>query len=235
MASLDQLIEKIPRSALVIGVLVLGLAFIVYQNPLQDGCGVEVKNFTREVRGVLIGFKTKSNKTQLPQIDAMKSLCREGNSAGACENYYQGLKKITTGLKIVNEQCLPKLVEEYPQLTRAVAQGLVTMALNAWGGKPPSGVQERLGWLTEADVFIFCRLRNAYPLLTSEEDYQKLRLVAYAEYPDAWPDSISLDKRSEVPRPRALKDPKDPNSKGSLSTEEIYKRSLFSLRCDLYQ
>jgi len=235
MASLDQLIQKIPRTTLVIGVLVLALGLIVYQNPLEDGCGVEVKNFTREVRGWLIGFKTKSNKTQLPQLDSMKKLCREGNSAGACENYYLGLKKVTVGLKHMNEQCFAKLVEEYPQLPMTVAQGLVTMALNAWGEKPPASVQERLGWLTEADIYTFCRLRNAYPKLTSQEDYQNLRMAAYAEYPAAWPDKIPLEKRSEVPRPRALKDPMDPQSKGVLTSDEIYKRSLFSLRCDLYQ
>ena len=106
------------------------------------------------------------------------------------------------------------------------------MALNAWGEHPPSGVSQRIGWLTESDIRTFCGLKNHFIRLTSDEDYRILRAKTYAEFPDAWPDSISIVQRSEMPRPTALKS--EANRQGTLSAEEIYKLSLFSLRCDLY-
>lgn len=232
MANIQVLIQKIPHSVLVIGVLLIALGLIVFQNPLQDGCDVQITNFNRSVRGVLIGFKTKKNLTQYAQIENLKSLCRQGNSSGSCENYYEALKKITAGFKMVENSCLPKLIENYENLPKVVSNGIQIMALNAWGEAPPSGVSERLGWLTEPDIYTFCRLRNQYVLLTSEEDYRALRSLTYEEFPDRWPDTVSLEQRAELPRPRALKSESNPD--GSISSEEIFKRSLFSLRCDLY-
>ncbi len=232
MANIQDLIQKIPRPILVIGVLVLALAFIVFQNPLQDGCDVQVTNFNRSVRGILVGYKTKKNLTQYAQIENFKNLCREGNSAGACENYYEALKKITSGFKIVDSKCVPKLIENYENLPKVISNGIQVMALNAWGEVPPSGVSERLGWLSEIEIYTFCRLKNQYVTLTSDEEYRALRAKTYAEFPDVWPEKMSVEDRAEVPRPRALKSVSNPT--GSLSDDEVFKRSLFSLRCDLY-
>jgi len=232
MANLQDLIFKIPRPILVIGVLILSIGFIVSQNPLQDGCDVQVTNFTRSVRGILTGYKTSKKLTQFAQLENFKNLCREGNSAGACENYYDALKKITSAFILVENKCFPKLVEAFENLPKVVSNGIQIMALNAWGEAPPSNVSVRLGWLTESDIYTFCRLRRQYVRLASEEDYWLLRARTYSEFPDVWPETVTLDQRSEIPRPRALKSGDNPN--GSMGPEEIFKRSLFSLRCDLY-
>ena len=232
MANIQDLIQKIPRPVLVVGVLVLALIFIVSQNPLQDGCDVQVANFNRSVRGILVGFKTKKKLTQFAQIENFKNLCREGNSAGSCENYYEALKKITSGFKMVDIKCVPKLVENFENLSKVISNGIQVMALNAWGEVPPSGVSERLGWLSENDIYTFCRLKSQYISLTSDEEYRALRAKTYAEFPDAWPEKISIEDRATFSRPRALKSAL--NSTGTLIEDEVFKRSLFSLRCDLY-
>lgn len=232
MASLDDVIAKIPRSIFVSGVLIFTLAFIVYTNPLQDGCDVQMGNFNRTVRGVLIGYKNKADRTQLPQIENFKANCREGNSQGSCEKYYLALRKITDGLKSVANKCAPMLIESYENLPKVLSNGIQIMALNAWGERPPSGVNERLGWLTEPDIYTFCRLRAQLVKLTSEENYKSLRAMTYEEFPDVWPESVTIVQRAEIPRPRALKSATNP--KGTLTSDEIFRRSLFSLRCDLY-
>lgn len=232
MASLDEVISKIPRPLLVTVVLLLGIAFIVSQNPMQDGCGVEVKNFTRQVKGVLVGFKNKSGKIQPAQIEQFRDACRQGNSMGACENYYEALKKITDASRWIQPQCDYKLIEEYPNLVKVLSNGIQIMALNAWGDKPPGGVSERLGWVGLAHIYTFCRMKSQLERMTSKEDFRALRVKTYMEFPDAWPDSIPVEKRFELPRPKAFKSPENP--KGPLIEDEVYKRSLFSIRCDLY-
>jgi hypothetical protein len=232
MASLDDIVQKIPRPILVIGVLVTALGLIISQNPLQDGCDVQLTNFSRVVRGILTGYKTQKKLTQFAQIENFKSLCREGNSQGACENYYLALKKMTDGLKMIDDKCIPKLVENYENMNVVISNAIQIMALNAWGEKPPASVSERMGWLAESQIFTFCRLKAQFVRLSSEEDYKKLRAKTYAEFPDAWPESVSLSQRAELPRPTALRSAT--NTKGSLVEEEVFKRSLFSLRCDLY-
>ncbi len=232
MASLDDIIQKIPRPILVVGILVLALGLIISQNPLQDGCDVQMTNFGRVVRGILAGYKTQKKLTQFAQIENFKNLCREGNSQGSCENYYLALKKITDGLKMVDDKCVPKLIENYENLNKILSNAIQIMALNAWGEKPPASVSERLGWLSESQIFTFCRLKTQLVRIYTDEEYKKMRARTYVEFPDVWPESIALSQRAEIPRPTVLKSAANP--KGTLAEDEIFKRSLFSLRCDLY-
>ena len=193
---------------------------------------MQISNFGRTTRGILAGYKTKKNLTQLAQIENFKNLCREGNSQGSCENYYGALKKVTDGLIAVDDKCVSKLIENYENLSKVVSNAIQIMALNAWGEKPPVGVTERLGWLAEADVYTFCRLRAQLIRISTDEEYKALRARTYAEFPDVWPESVTLTQRSELPRPTALKS--ESNKMGTLSSDDVFKRSLFSLRCDLY-
>lgn len=242
MSPIEQAIQKIPRPLLVVVVLVGALAVIISQNPMKDGCEPEVDGFTRQVRGVLVGYKTKSSKTQFAQINTYRDLCKEGNSAGACENYFRALKKIADGLVLVEDKCLPKLLEEYEGLVVNLSQGIKIMALTAWGAEPPSGVATRLGWLSEGDIYTFCRLKNKLIELTTAEDFKALRSSVYREYPDKWPDGTEADKKIEevgedqapiIVRPKALRTRENPS--GPLEEKDVFERSLFSIRCDMYQ
>ncbi len=232
MAQIGEIIQKIPKPILVTTILIVALGFIVSQNPLQNGCDIQVTNFARATRGVLSGYKNKKERTQFAQIENFKNLCREGNSQGSCENYYAALKKITDGLKSVDQECIPKLIEGYENLPKVVSQAIQIMALNAWGEKSPSGVTERLGWLVEADIYTFCRLKIQFLRLSSDEEFKAVRARTYAEFPEAWPESVPILQRADTPRPLAQKSESNPN--GILVSDEIFKRSLFSLRCDLY-
>lgn len=235
MSSLDDVIMKVPRPLLVFIVLVGALAFIVYKNPLSDGCEVEVSNFGREVRGILTGYRTntKDKKIQYAVIGYARDQCKEGNSQGSCEDYFKAVKRVADATRVISPKCYPKLKEEYQELTGALAMGIRIMALVAWGEKPPEGIGQRLGTLTEGDVYGFCRSKNGLVALTSLDEYKSLRASVYREFPDRWPDSIAIEKRAEAPRPRALQTTMNPT--GTLKEDEVYERSLFSLRCDLYQ
>lgn len=235
MASLDDAIAKIPRPLLVFIVLAGALAFIVSQNPLSDGCEVEVSNFDREVRGILSGYKTNTkNKTiQYAIIGYAREQCKTGNSQGSCEDYFKAIKRVADATRVISPKCYTKLKESNKDLVSALATGLRILALVAWGEKPPEGIGQRLGTLTEGDVYAFCRAKNGLVALTNLDEYKSLRASVYREFPDRWPDSIPVEKRAEVARPRAYQSPTNPT--GTLKEDEIFERSLFSLRCDLYQ
>ena len=233
MSSLDDALAKIPKPILVLGVLALALGLIVYQNPLSDGCEVEITNFTREVTGLLTDYKTSKAKTQFAQINFLRDQCRQGNSQGVCVDYFKAIKRIADAVRASSNKCYPALQEDYPKLIGVLADGVKIMALAAWGEQPPDGIAQRLSWLTEGDIYAFCRSKNKLIELTSQEDFKSLRQATYSEFPDRWPDSVPLAKRAEIPRPRALKSPSNPS--GSLDEPGVYERSLFSLRCDLYQ
>lgn len=233
MSKLDDLILKAPRLALVVGVLAAALIFIIQQQPLSDGCEVEISNFTRQMNGILVSFKDSKKRIQYAQLDFMRDRCREGNSQGTCEDYFKAIKRIADNLLVVSPKCNEKLIEAYPKLNGTLSLGMRIMSLAAWGESPPESIAQRIGWLTEGDLYAFCRSKNKYVELFGAEAYVGFRSSVYREFPDRWSDHISLEQRSELPRPRALKSAENPT--GSLLQNDIYERSLFSLRCDLYQ
>ena len=230
--SLDQIISKIPKPVLVILVLGISLLVIVFDNPLKDECGIKTEIFLNEMRGITGSAKVKT-KTQFAQLGNWRDRCRDGNSAGACKDYFSGLRKMTTALQVFPEKCLPKFSEDNEWFLKASAQAVVTLALIAWAEKPPSGVGERMGWLTESEIRIFCKLKKTHADLLDEESLAELKNNVYQLYPDVWPETVSIDLRTAESRPMAFKTPKNPS--GTLDKNQIYERSLFSIRCDLYQ
>lgn len=233
MSKLDDAIAKMPRSLLVAIVLVGALAFIVQQNPLSDGCEVEVSNFDREVAGIMTGVKNSKKRRQYPIMNYAREQCKEGNSQGSCEDYFKTVKRVADATRVVSPKCYQKLKDEFKDLPNALATGIKIMALVAWGDKPPEGIGQRLGTLTEGDIYGFCRAKNGLIALTNLEEYKALRASVYSEFPDRWPEKISIEQKAEIPRPRALQSTTNPT--GTLKESDVYERSLFSLRCDLYQ
>ncbi len=229
---INQLLSKIPRPVLIVSVLGLALIFIVFQNPLKDECDIKTTLFLNSLRGIT-GSTTIKGKTQFAQLGFWRDRCREGNSIGACEDYFNGLRTISTSLKVLPEQCLPNFSENNEWLLKVIVQAIQSLAVIAWGEKPPASVSERAGWLTEANLQSFCILKKVYTDLVGAEGMAALKNNTYEQYPDVWADTVTLDLRTAENRPKALKS--EINISGTLDKNQIYQRSLFSVRCDLYQ
>jgi len=232
-ADINQIIQKIPRPLLVLGAIVLGLIIFVVSDPLRDECEVQNALFRKRMLGLTIPVTIKKfNKMQFPQLEYWKDRCKEGNSIGSCNDYFTGLRTVIQELRVVNDKCQIKFSQENEQFSFIISEGLQIMALVAWGDKPPGGPGERLGWLTNTHLQTFCYLKRTFILISDEETYEALKSKVYREYPDNWQESVAAEDRVDDKRPRAFKTQSNPN--GSFRADEIYPRSLFSVRCDLY-
>ncbi|MBC7741395.1 MAG: hypothetical protein H7061_04305 [Bdellovibrionaceae bacterium] len=207
------------------------LAFFIYNDPLRDECEVQAKIFENHTKGILTAEKIKG-RTQFPKIEYWRDLCRDGNSEGACEDYFSGLKITTQAVGSMNEKCQLTYAQKNPDLLTQVSQAIQIMALIAWGEKPPEGLSNRLGWLTESHLKTFCSLKRFYQLAAGEENFLPLREKVYNMFPAPWPEKIPIEGRTPENRPKAYKTVANPD--GIFPKEKIYERSLFSIRCDLY-
>ncbi len=217
-------------------VLVCAIGIFVYNDPLRDECTVQSKIFERNTKGILSAIRT-NKKIQFSKIKPLRELCREGNSIGACSDYFEALRTIANELKVFNSKCQVKYATEHEVVVAEIGSALKTMALVAWGVKPPASISERAGWLTEPEIKTFCSLKKYYSNMVSEEDFVNLRNGIYLDFPDAWPEVENskdgdVDLRKPEDRPRALKSAANP--KGSFDARKIFEHSLFSVRCDLY-
>lgn len=243
---LNALLQKIPKPVLVTGVLVLSIVLFVYNDPLKDECEVQTAIFEKKTAGVLSPVK-KNKKIQYAEINYWRDRCRKGNSIGSCDDYFEGLRMVTTHLRSVNDNCQIKYAETNANFTQQITQAVQIMSLVAWGEKPPAGIAERIGWLTESHMRTFCYLKKTFVMLAGEESFLALREMVYREYPGDWSDeeklkiaemaasAVSGDSSGRMideNRPRAYKSPINPS--GKMSKDEIYERSIFSIRCDMY-
>lgn len=254
---INQITQKIPRPLLVVGILVLSVILFVLNDPLRDECGVQISIFEKKTKGLLTKSKTKTKKTQYPMIEYWKDRCREGNSIGSCSDYFDGLKQLVDELKQVNDKCQIKYSEENENFVKHITSGVQIMALVAWGDRPPSTPSERAGWINESGIKTFCYLKKTLLLIGGEESLMSMRNRVYKEYPGYIPENFDLSKLESTldknnaqtvdlakkyaeERPRAYDNILKPQLGMTIQErvkaieKEIYERSIFSIRCDLY-
>ena len=228
---LNQLIQKIPKPLLVGGILIISLILFVVNDPLRDECDVQASIFEKKMKGILTPVKT-NGKVQFPKMSYWKDRCREGNSLGSCSDYLDGLKIMTRELKLMNDKCQIAYSQKNDDFSIYISHGLQIMALVAWGEKPPAGLADRLGWLNVGNMQTFCYLKRTFMLIGDEETFLALREKVYREFPDDWPNKLDSELKLPENRPRAYKTEVNPS--GTLSFEQVYQRSIFSIKCDLY-
>lgn len=247
---LNQIIQKVPKPVLVIGILVVSIILFVYNDPLRDECEVQTSIFEKKTQGLLSSVK-KRGKVQFAQINYWRDRCKAGNSIGSCNDYFEGLKSVTKELREVNENCQVKYSGQNENFLKQITQAVQIMTLVAWGEKPPAGIAERVSWLNESHVRTFCYLKKTFILIGGEESFLLLREKVYKEFPGEWSEKFDINKlvaantdktkkENDVDveklvaenRPRAYKTPVNPS--GTLTKDQIFERSLFSIRCDMY-
>lgn len=228
---LNQIIQKIPKPILVGGILVLALVLFMYNDPLRDECEIQAFVFENKMKGLLSTVKINGKK-QYPKLNYAKERCKEGNSLGSCADFLDGLKSLTRELKLMNDKCQVTYSQKNDDFSVQISHGLQIMALVAWGEKPPAGLSDRLGWLTVSHMQTFCYLKRTFLLIGGEENFLALREKVYREFPDNWPEKLDSEMKLPENRPRAYKT--DSNPSGTLTFEQIYQRSIFSIKCDLY-
>lgn len=236
MNSFKVWLSRIPKIFIAIAALAVGLVFVVLNNPLKDGCEVELTNFSRDVSGVLTSTRNKKKKLMPSSISSSLESCKLGNNQGACEGYFRDLKSIIDSLMLTPEKCFQVIQNDErigKVLVPRLKEGIKILSLLAWGEKPPVSTAERVGWLNIREVTTFCRIYSRLGIILNEKDLEDLKLNAFSEFPNQLPETATLVTESDYKRPRALKTTANPT--GQLNQDEVYKRSLFSLNCDRYQ
>ncbi len=247
---INQIIHKIPKPILVIGIMVLAVILFVYNDPLRDECEVQTSIFEKKTKGLISSVKI-GGKIQFPRLNYWRDRCKDGNSIGSCNDYFEGLRTLTKEFRQVSDSCQIKYLTQNDTLTSQITQAIQIMALVAWGDKPPIGIAERVGWFNESHIRTFCYLKKTFIMTAGEENFLTLRSKVYREFPGEWSAKFDINKLVDANtdktkatnnidvaklmaenRPRAYKTSSNPN--GTLKNEEVFELSIFSVRCDLY-
>ncbi len=224
---MEDFIKSIPPPLLAILVLIGAVVFFMLANPPHTICDTELEVLQESQKGNIFPrvVSVKNVNQNIPaQISRAKEACQLGNSAGSCYEYFQALKGLAVDIGKASTECTP-LMFEIPEVKRALTDGVELMVRLAWGNQPPEPGYARFNWLQETEIAIFCRIKNIYIRGVSDEAWVALRRSIYGKLPGevlvqkSDPGQITSEAR------------KAPQMMGE---QQIWERSLFSVRCESY-
>ncbi|QDK46501.1 MULTISPECIES: hypothetical protein [unclassified Bdellovibrio] len=221
---MEKFLNSLPKPVLVLGALIIGIAVVIGFQPPHTVCDTEEEALHDVLKGKLFATQVKKITTP-PSILREKEACQLGNSAGSCYEYFSTLKAIADAVSKSSSKCAKQLYD-VKEVTVALNNGIELMARLAWGVKPPEpGSMERFGWLTDAEIATFCRLKSTFIRANGEEAWTELRNAVSAKLPG-----------EEVPQtPEGTIATVTPRKASAVLTEvDIWNRSLFSVRCEVF-
>ena len=153
-----KLLLSLPKNVLAVVVLGTAIFFIVAQDPPHSICRAQIENFKSQQKGILYENSAIKNKKG-PLLKRMIKHCKENNSPGSCYGLFSKVKKLIYDFKVVSVDCR----EEFSALSdvRKTLFEIYSLIIRvAWGDKPPVEYQDKLHWLSEVDVSLFCLIKN---------------------------------------------------------------------------
>jgi hypothetical protein len=220
---MEKFINSLPKPVLAFLAILLGIGFFMMWSPPHTVCDTQEEAMREALKGQLFPTQMKKN-TIPPSIVREKESCQLGNSAGSCYEYFTTLKSIASVIGKASSECTTNLYNA-KEVAPAMNDGIELMVRLAWGVKPPEVGPERFGWLQEAEIATFCRLKNIYVRANGEEAWTALRQKIAAKLPG-----------EDVPPPtdptQAVVEPR--KATVMMSEMDIWNRSLFSVRCEVF-
>ncbi len=220
---MENFINSLPKPLLAFLAIAAGVVIFMILEPPHTVCDSQEEVFRELQKGNI--FPTDYKKSKIPPtLGKAKEACQLGNSAGSCYEYFMSLKKVADGIGKTSGECFGQMFE-INEVKSALNDGVELMVRLAWGMSPPQPGLERFGWMQEADLATFCRLRSIYTRAQGEEAWIALRHRIAMKLPgEEVP--VSTDPSVAAIEPR--------KASALLSEEDIWNRSLFSVRCEVF-
>lgn len=195
---MDEFIKSLPKPVLVFFVILFGVGTIYFLNPPKTECDIQVEQIKLGLEGVFLPKKMKKIINP-PRISTYEKDCRQGNSPGACLDYFSELKKLVLSLRKNNKSCLNQAVS-IPEVKRALETSMDIMVRVAWDTKKPNTLEEGLNWFTESDLYLFCIIKNLYLETQGKETLNQLKNKTLDKLLDTTPGiSVSLKNTEKEP------------------------------------
>lgn len=196
-----QKLLALPRPLFVLGVLVVGLLFIILANPPHSLCTSQIEIFKKNQQGFLYKDPSKKFQKTLGVVKAVED-CKFSNSPGGCLDVFLGFKRLIADLQTAPLECQPELLSD--ESINKPFFGLIELMVRlAWGERVPASSLDRQGWLDLSHMKLYC-------------DAKKLVYEHLGE--NRWNQFIEVQLRYL-------------GSQSNISRQEVWARSILSYTC----
>ena len=185
---------SLPKSIVAVVVLTGVILFMVLEDPPHSVCRTQIENFKTSQKGFL--YKDPAIKTRKkPLLDLMIATCKKNNSPGSCYGLFSKARKFISDFKLVSVSCR----KDFAGLS-AVRKKLFSlyslMIRLAWGDKPPTAYQDKLGWFSDVDLSLFCLIKKEILYFYGSAELKAEGPKIFKKLPGA--ESLSLKKIKEL-------------------------------------
>ncbi len=216
--------QGIPRPLLIVLVLLGGIGFFFLAQPPHSICNSQLEVLKETQKGAI--FPSLNKNIQKPALySRLVDNCKMGNSPGACYELFSVLKKLIRDLNGTQVECLQPF-GEVEEVKKALREGLRLMVQLAWGDKPPEKGMEKFGWFEASDIALFCNLKELFVKIYGSEEWESYRSSTYAKLPG----EAQIINDGVCENCDKIKKAAD-----VMPAEEVWVRSLFSVRCEQYR
>ena len=220
---MENYLKQIPKPLLAVTILSIGIAVIYFSNPPRSICDTERDAFQETLKGELYPERIDKKKGRLPpQILGSRRLCKQGNSGGACYEYFNMLRNISQEIKRQTTECYATIIEA-PGVLPSLKEGLFLMTQLAWGEQPPE--DNTKNWFSRADLSAFCSIKDILKDSMEEEDWADFHSQIMESLPGPKPSAETATPEENALRPKAIQ---------AIGEKQVFQKSLLSLNCRNY-
>jgi hypothetical protein len=215
------------NTLLVPGVLFIGVLGIWITQKPHTICDSQVDIFRESQRGLLYS-KEEKGKRQVAQYKRFFMACREGGTPGSCLEYFSLIRRVLRDLDSTQLNCSEEF-REIPEIRLVLSNAIEIFVTLAWGKSPPSMGDRQYQWLNSSDIALFCSVKKNFVKIYGESNFETSATQVISVLPGE-PVKLSSDgkclncdgegKRKMAPL--------------VLGQDEIWAKSLFSVRCESY-
>ncbi len=222
------MLDQIPRPILVFLVLTAGIfLFFIIKTP-HTVCDSQFEVFQESQAGNIYPRKIKTAE-RAAIYPRLVNECKIGNSSGACFELFKLLRKLILDLKAAPAQCLVEFGAK-PEVKKALFESTRLLVQLAWGDRPPENSTNKFSWLEISDLSLFCQLKALNLQTYGEAEWEQFRLATGPTLPgEVQPFESQIIENGVCTNCDKVRKAPD-----VLTSEEIWVRSLFSLRCESY-
>lgn len=203
---MQNLLLQFSKTTIAFVAIALGIVGIIAMNPPHTVCDTQEKLFKKSQLGNIFPKPSKNGKLMMkPLVFNRVEDCKMSNSPGGCFEAFASFERLLEGLRHVPTECEER-VGKIPQVNQVLLGGLKLMADLAWGDEPPGEGADRYGFLSSAELYLFCQMQTSALKLYGKEAFHKFRNSVMAQHKGA---------------------------KG-LEVNDIWNRSIFSTRCSTF-
>ena len=165
-------IYRLPKFLIASLFIGMGIVFILFNDPPHTFCDTQVGHFKKVQEGIL--YKdTKDFHREKSILERKRQLCQKESAPGTCYEYFHYLRRLLKDLKLLSEECAPKIYQSL-EVKRAFSKALSLMTALAWREEVLTGKVSKYNWLGRPDLFLFCELKRNYITNYDRESYRRL-------------------------------------------------------------